>query len=229
MKKIRFIALYVGIQILTTLLAKTYAQFPLIDAVKSSSQFPLVDRISSNFITSFAEDPKGYIWIGTNHGLNRFNGSNYAIFYSRKDSTALNSDYVSNLLFDEENRLWMSNECGLCVWENKRFRHLASVGFNPIGRILNLDKNSLIITDRKGIAKVNKHTLKEEVYFSKEGMGIIRPIIISSEQQIWTANTQIHANKINILNKDLKLLQTISCPLMSASSILWRTNRKECG
>lgn len=213
MRTIRFIALYVGIQILTVLLAKTYAQFPLIDAVKSNSQFPLVDRISSNFITSFAEDPNGYIWIGTNHGLNRFNGSNYAIFYSRKDSTALNSDYVSNLLFDEENRLWMSNECGLCVWENKRFRHLASVGFNPIGRILNLDKNSLIITDRKGIAKVNKQTLKEETYFLKQGMSVISSITLSSEKEIWSANTQSQAHDIYILNKDLKLLQTIHCPL----------------
>ena len=142
MRKIRFIALFVGIQILTILLAKTYAQFPL------------ADRISSNFITSFAEYPKGYIWIGTNHGLNRFNGSNYAIFYSQKDSTALNSDYVNNLMFDGEDRLWMSNECGLCVWENKRFRHLASVGFNPIGHILNLDKNSL--TREFGIRKFPK-------------------------------------------------------------------------
>lgn len=191
-----------------------YACITLLATPKSSlyAQAFLFGNISSNFITSFAEDSQGYIWIGTNHGLNRYNGSNYAIFYAQKDSTALNSDYTSNLLFDSDQRLWMSNECGLCVWENNRFRHLQQVGFNPIGRILDLDRNSLIITDRKGIAKVNKHTLKEEVYFSKEGMGIIRPIIISSEQQIWTANTQIHANKINILNKDLKLLQTISCP-----------------
>ena len=32
-----------------------------------AAQLPLVEQISSNFITSFAEDPKGYIWIGTNH------------------------------------------------------------------------------------------------------------------------------------------------------------------
>lgn len=199
---------------MTTLLVKTYAQFPLIDAVKSNAQFPLVDRISSNFITSFAEDSKGYIWIGTNHGLNRFNGSNYAIFYSQKDSTALNSDYVSNLLFDSDKRLWMSNECGLCVWENGRFRHPQSVGFNPIGRVLELDSLSLIITDRKGITRVNKETLEEEYYFRKQGMSVIKAIAVSSEGEIWTANTQQHANanEIYILDKKLKLLQTLYCP-----------------
>ena len=60
-----------------------------------AAQLPLVEQISSNFITSFAEDPKGYIWIGTNHGLNRFSGSNYTVYYAQKEATALNSDYVN--------------------------------------------------------------------------------------------------------------------------------------
>lgn len=53
-------------------------------------------------------------------------------------------------MFDANNRLWMSNECGLCVWEDGIFRHPQQVGFNPIGRVLDLDNEWLIITDRKG-------------------------------------------------------------------------------
>lgn len=212
MRKARFFVTYIGIQILIAFLIKPYAQLPLSNSTKTNSQFPLVDRISSNFITSFAEDDKGYIWIGTNHGLNRFNGSNYAVFYSQEDSLSLNSDYVSNLIFDDEHRLWMSNECGLCVRENNRFRHLQTVGFNPIGRVLNLDKNSLIITDRKGIAKVNKQTLKEEKYFLKEGISVIPTITISSEKEIWSANKQMQAHNIYIMDENLNLLQTLQCP-----------------
>lgn len=167
------------------------------------------------------------MWIGTNHGLNRFSGSNYAVFYAQRDTTALNSDYITNLMFDTDKRLWMSNECGLCVWENNRFRHLQNVGFNPIGRILDLDRNSLIVTDRKGIAKVNKQTLKEEHYFPKEGMSVIQAITISSEKEIWAANTPIRGNKIYILNDGLKLLQTINCPQnISIQYILEDTQKK---
>lgn len=189
-----------------------YLLFISIPLCRIHAQFTLEENISSNLVTSFVEDAQGYVWIGTNHGLNRFNGSNYTVFYAQKDSTALNSDYISNLVLDSDQRLWMSTECGLCVWENNRFRHLQNVGFNPIGRILDLDKNSLIITDRKGIAKVNKQTLKEELYYPKEGMSIIQSIVVSSQKQIWTANTQIHANKIYILNENLKLVQIINCP-----------------
>ena len=138
-----------------------YALLLMLWSVPLPAQFPLVEQISSNFITSFAEDPKGYIWIGTNHGLNRFSGSNYTVYYAQEESTALNSDYVDNLMFDANNRLWMSNECGLCVWEDGIFRHPQQVGFNPIGRVLDLDNEWLIITDRKGVAKVNKQTLAE--------------------------------------------------------------------
>ena len=179
---------------------------------KLLAQLPLTDQISSNFITSFAEDPQGYIWIGTNHGLNRFSGSNYAVYYSKKDSTALNSDYISNLLSDEDNRLWMSNECGLCVWENGAFRHLQNVGFDPIARLLDLDRESLIITDRKGIAKVNKQTLRPEKYFPQAGMNMVEAITIASDRKIWTANSVNHATEIYILDPDLNLLDKIACP-----------------
>ena len=176
------------------------------------AQQPLVEQISSNFITSFAEDPKGYIWIGTNHGLNRFSGSNYTVYYAQKEATALNSDYVENLVLDDEGRLWMSNECGLCVWEGSSFRHLQRVGFNPIGRVLDLDSRWLVITDRIGIAKVDKQTLKEEKYFPKEGMSNVTAITVSGQKQIWTANASRNANGIYILDEDLNLLRTLHGP-----------------
>lgn len=64
-----------------------YALLLMLWSVPLPAQFPLVEQISSNFITSFAEDPKGYIWIGTNHGLNRFSGSNYTVYYAQEEST----------------------------------------------------------------------------------------------------------------------------------------------
>jgi len=64
-------------------------------------------------------------------------------------------------MFDANNRLWMSNECGLCVWEDGIFRHPQQVGFNPIGRVLDLDNEWLIITDLRG-AKVTSRLRKRK-------------------------------------------------------------------
>lgn len=179
--------------------------------INAQMYYPLTDHISSYNVTTFAEDAKGYIWMGTNHGLNRYSGSNYATFYSQKDSASLNSDYILSLCLDSESRLWISNECGLCVWEDDKFRHPHSVGFNPIAQVLELDKEWIIATDRKGVTKVNKQTFSEEANFSRPCMSLINAIAITGDKQIWAANALKNATSIYILDADLKLLQTLDC------------------
>lgn len=172
--------------------------------------YPLTDHISSYYITSFAEDAQGYIWIGTNHGLNRYNGSNYAVYYSQKDSSSLNNDHISTLQIDSDNNLWISTECGLSAWKNGKFRHLKNMGFNIITRILEFNKKHIIVSDRQGIAKINKETFQEEARFSRPGMSLIKPLVVSNANQIWTTNTKKGATIIYILNADMNIHQTLS-------------------
>lgn len=85
---------------------------------RHSSPFLFSQEISSPYVTSFAEDPDGYIWIGTNHGLNRYNGSFYDVHYTYSDDRCLQNDNISKLLIDEAGDLWMLTEAGLSVRRN---------------------------------------------------------------------------------------------------------------
>lgn len=52
---------------------------------------------------------RGYIWVGTNNGLGRFDGHNF-VFYNSDDSDAKNrisSDYVNSICEDDHGRIWM--------------------------------------------------------------------------------------------------------------------------
>ena len=40
---------------------------------------PSQDHISTPHVTSIVEDADGYIWIGTQRGLNRYNGTSYRV------------------------------------------------------------------------------------------------------------------------------------------------------
>jgi ligand-binding sensor domain-containing protein len=54
------------------------------------------------------QDHSGQIWLGTQHGLYRFNGTDIKIF--RADPTdphALSADWVSSLLVDKQGTLWV--------------------------------------------------------------------------------------------------------------------------
>lgn len=45
------------------------------------------DGLSNNYIVSLAQDRKGYIWIATESGLNRFDGQQF-IVYNKSNSRA---------------------------------------------------------------------------------------------------------------------------------------------
>ena len=49
--------------------------------VRNFVQYTTVNGLSHNTITSITQDPYGYIWIGTNKGLNRFDGTSFQQFF----------------------------------------------------------------------------------------------------------------------------------------------------
>ena len=64
--------------------------------------------LASNEILTVAQDALGYIWIGTNNGLQRFDGVRYETFRPRPgDPSAIPNNNVSQILFDRKNRMWL--------------------------------------------------------------------------------------------------------------------------
>ncbi len=58
--------------------------------------------------TALAQDHAGQIWLGTQHGLYRLNGSEVTLF--RADATdehSLSADWISSLLVDQQGTLWI--------------------------------------------------------------------------------------------------------------------------
>ena len=72
------------------------------------------DKLSSTNITSICQDQMGYIWIGTEFGLNRFDGYRFTPYLNNPlDSTSLCFNNVVSLLCDKEGRLWVGTSQGL--------------------------------------------------------------------------------------------------------------------
>jgi len=69
--------------------------------------------LSENSVTSLAEDAQGFLWIGTQNGLNRFDGLEFRVYSSGRDSAAtLVEDYVNVLLTDRRGVLWIGTFSG---------------------------------------------------------------------------------------------------------------------
>ncbi|MCZ4407471.1 triple tyrosine motif-containing protein [Cryomorphaceae bacterium 1068] len=80
------------------------------------------EGLSQNTVTTMIQDDRGYVWMGTKDGLNRFDGYDFIVFRNSKgDSTALSSNSITSLFQDTEGILWVGTSFGLNRFDPKSF------------------------------------------------------------------------------------------------------------
>ena len=72
------------------------------------------DQIGSQTVQALCQDERNFLWMGTDNGLCRFDGTQFTTYvHSENDSTSLSDNTVRTLLIDREQRLWVGTENGL--------------------------------------------------------------------------------------------------------------------
>ncbi len=65
-------------------------------------------------IQTIVETSDGYMWIGTQEGLARFDGAQFTVF-DHVNTPALQSDFITSTVEDADHSLWIGNMQGLVV------------------------------------------------------------------------------------------------------------------
>ena len=77
------------------------------------------DGLSDNHILDIVQDQQNVIWIATINGLNRFNGQKIRSYqYNQSLINSLPSGIVSCLEVDNDGKLWIGTQNGLCVYDS---------------------------------------------------------------------------------------------------------------
>ncbi|MFZ4613758.1 MAG: adenylate/guanylate cyclase domain-containing protein, partial [Bacteroidia bacterium] len=72
--------------------------------------------LSQVTISCIVQDKKNFIWIGTQDGLNKFDGYKFKVFKNdRNDSLSLPNKSITGLFCDNKNRIWVATEKGLSI------------------------------------------------------------------------------------------------------------------
>ncbi|MBI1770093.1 MAG: hypothetical protein HYR67_17130 [Bacteroidetes bacterium] len=70
--------------------------------------------LSQNLVYSIAQDKQGFLWFGTDEGLNRFDGYEFKVFrHSPQDSTSIVDNSIHSLLVDHTGILWIGTNNGI--------------------------------------------------------------------------------------------------------------------
>jgi signal transduction histidine kinase/ligand-binding sensor domain-containing protein len=85
------------------------------------NHYSIDDGLSQVSVNAIVQDELGFMWIGTQDGLNRFDGHEFVVFKSNPDDTStLSNTYVTQLLVDSRGRLWVGTVDGLNLLDPKR-------------------------------------------------------------------------------------------------------------
>lgn len=76
--------------------------------------------LPQNTVHAIAQTRDGYIWIGTEEGLARFDGVKFTVF-DKQNTPELKSNYIRTLLADRQGALWIGTAQGLVRMLNGRF------------------------------------------------------------------------------------------------------------
>lgn len=132
----------------------------------SFEQLTTNQGLSQSHIGSILMDKKGFIWFGSEDGLNRFDGYTFKHYkHNKADSTSINDSYILDMLEDRDGNLWIATTSGLNLFnrEKDRFEHYldpkANYSINDIfqdskGRLWLGTNHGLLLFDFK------KNTLK---------------------------------------------------------------------
>lgn len=87
--------------------------------------------LSQNSVKAIIQTRDGYLWLGTQDGLARFNGHDFKI-YNQSNTPELKTDHITSLYEDSSGRLWVGTwGGGLCSILNGQFTTYATRNGRP--------------------------------------------------------------------------------------------------
>ena len=102
MRRVKFqIILFLGAISLSICAQDNYIRFHSIN---------LEDGLSHSLVSSFLEDDLGFMWFGTQDGLNRYDGYEFKVYHAGKSKHTPSKNWITDIYKDHFNQIWIYYE-----------------------------------------------------------------------------------------------------------------------
>ena len=149
------------------------------------------NQMTSHMLTSLCQDKDGYVWIGTEYGLNRFDGMVFTHYYTYNNT--LVDNYIHDLLVDEQGDLYVISGRTLQKYDRSSDSFL-SIEFPEnhvpvLSDILQLSDGSIIVSNsKKGLWRVDRGSLTAhpvEDVNAVIGKSEVQALYQDSKSRVW--------------------------------------------
>lgn len=113
------------------------------------SHLTVKDGLSQSSANCIIQDFRGFIWISTNNGLNRYDGSTFKIYkFDPKNSNSISDNSTDNILEDKKKKLWVcTNGKGLNLYDRNNDSWIKFNSIPSDANTLSSDNISSIVED----------------------------------------------------------------------------------
>src|SRR3569833_1399733 len=86
------------------------------------------DGLSQVNINCIIQDSRGFMWIGSRNGLNRYDGYKFISFrYDAKNEQTLSNNLITDLEEDQDRNIWISTQGGLDMYDRATGKFVRSM------------------------------------------------------------------------------------------------------
>ncbi|MGL4774028.1 MAG: ligand-binding sensor domain-containing protein, partial [Clostridium sp.] len=161
----------VAIVIFTIIFSNSISITSLASTSVNFKNITIEDGLSQGTAETLLQDKDGYIWIGTNDGLNKYNGYDFTVFRNDKENpNSLSNNYIIDIKEDIDGSLWVGTLDGVSKTTDSGYtfknyntgEENGGLSHYNIGDILITSEGNVLIGTSDGLNLYNRVTDKFE-------------------------------------------------------------------
>jgi len=187
----------------------TFSTFPLHAEGITFAPIPQEQKLSQSTVKCIIQDNKGFIWFGTQDGLNKYDGYRFSVYRPETGNPlSISNNHINCMLIDKNGTLWIGTRYGVNIFDTKTetFFHFvnnpekpSSLSQNTIQCLCEDSYGEIWIGTRNGLNKLERETKK----FVKIGDNSVTSICEDHTGKLWVGTNQNGLYKLDLKEKSL--------------------------
>lgn len=130
----------------------------------------------------------GYVWVGSEEGLARFDGVNFTVFDHR--NSPLPNNRIQALLEARDGSLWIGTENGLTRFKDRQFTNFTTrdgLRSDNIRGLWTGTDGTLWVTTASGIAEFRNNSFEPDTWLQQSAAQFPRDVLRTKSGELWIA------------------------------------------